>query len=80
MSKPCASLGLVLAFLMLCVVEAGAQQSGTVEKEPKTKLETFQAQTGAVVIKSFSRIGRLSALGSAEVTAMEFTDASTGKK
>ena len=80
MSKTCARLGLLLAFLMVCVAEAGAQQSATVGKEPKTKLEAFQAQTGAVVIKGFSRIGRLSALGSVEVTAMEFTDAATGKK
>ena len=80
MSKACAGLGLLLALSMFCAVQAGAQQSAAVEKEPKTKLEAFQAQTGAVVIKGFSRIGKLSALGSVEVTAMEFTDAATGRK
>lgn len=80
MSKTYAGLGLLLVLSMLCTVQAGAQQSATVEKEPKTKLEAFQAQTGAVVIKGFSHIGKLSALGSVEVTAMEFTDAATGKK
>ena len=40
------------------------------EKEAKTKLEAFQAQTGAVVIKGFSHIGR---------PVMEFTDAGTGQ-
>lgn len=80
MSKTCASLGLLLAISMFCGVHAGAQQSAPVEKETKTKLEAFQAQTGAVVIKGYSRIGKFSALGSVEVTAMEFTDAATDKK
>ncbi|MFZ5804891.1 MAG: hypothetical protein ACOY7U_08570 [Acidobacteriota bacterium] len=69
-----------MAFLALCVAEAVAQRSATVEKEPKTKLEAFQAQTGAVVIKGFSRIGRVSGLGSVEVIAMEITDAATRTK
>ena len=57
-----------------------AQQAPQAEREPKTKLEAFQAQTGAVVIKGYSEIGRVSALGSVAVTAMEFTDATTGRK
>lgn len=80
MSKTYAGLGLLLALSVLCAGQAGAQQSATAEKEPKTKLEAFQAQTGAVVIKGYSGIGKISALGSVEVIAMEFTDAATGKK
>jgi len=80
MSMTCAGLGLLLALFMFCAGQAGAQQSATVEKEPKTKLESFQARTGAVVIKGYSRIGNVSAVGTVEVTAMEFTDAATGKK
>lgn len=48
--------------------------------EPKTKLEQFQFQTGSVVIKGYSEIGKLNALGSVTVLAMEFTDAATGAK
>ncbi len=57
-----------------------AQQSAPTQPDPKTKLEAFQVQTGAVVIKGYSEIGRIQALGSVSVDAMEFTDAATGKK
>lgn len=80
MNKTYAGLGLLLSLSILYAVQAGAQQSATAEREPKTKLEAFQAQTGAVVIKGYSNIGKIFALGSVEVTATEFTDAATGKK
>ncbi|MBU6391901.1 MAG: hypothetical protein KGJ87_01050 [Planctomycetota bacterium] len=80
MSKTCVGLGSLLALSMLCAVQAGAQQSATVEKEPKTKLEAFQAQAGAVVIKGYSHIGKITEAGFVEITAMEFTGATTGKK
>jgi hypothetical protein len=80
MSKKCAGLGLLLALSMFCTVQAGAQQSETIEKESKTKLEAFQAKTGAVLIKGYSSSGTISALGNVEVSAMEFTDAATSKK
>jgi hypothetical protein len=57
-----------------------AQQTAQAEPEPKTKLEAFQAQTGTVVIKGYSEIGRVAALGGVEVSAMELTDATTGRK
>ena len=72
--------GIILVFLILFYATANAQQSTTPPQEPKTKLESFQRQTGAVVIKGYSEIGRVAALGSVEVNAMEFTDATTGKK
>lgn len=80
MYKTNVSLGLLLMLSILYVGQAGALQSPTVEKEPKTKLEAFQAQTGTVVIVGYSEIGRIDALGSVEVTATELTDATTGKK
>jgi hypothetical protein len=51
-------------------------------REPKTKLEAFEAQTGAVLIRGFQTIGILRGqLGtSATVEAREFTDAGSGKK
>jgi len=57
-----------------------AQQTAQAEPEPKTKLEAFQVQTGTVVIKGYSEIGRVTALGSIEVDAMEFTDLTSGRK
>lgn len=59
---------------------ASAQQLAQSEVSPKTKIEAFQAQTGAVVIKGYSDVGSIVAMGSVEVTAMEFTDAASGKK
>ena len=47
---------------------------------PRTKLESFQRQTGAVVIKGYSEIGTVNGMGTVSVDAMEFTDATTGKR
>src|SRR5437879_13816772 len=80
MRKTYVGSGLFLALSVLFAGEAGSQQSPTAERESKTKLEEFQAQTGTVVLKGYSGIGKISALGSVEVTAMEFMDATTGRK
>lgn len=68
------------AVMFVSCVPVQAQQLAQSEAPPKTKIEAFQAQTGAVVIKGYSEIGKVNAMGSAEVSAMEFTDASTSKK
>lgn len=72
-------IGSLTAFTLLALSPplVVAQQA---ERETKTKLEAFQVQTGTVVIKGYSEIGRVVALGSVEVNAMEFTDATTGMK
>jgi len=70
----------VAAVILVGNVPAIAQQLAQSESSPKTKIEAFQVQTGTVVIKGYSEIGRVSAMGSVEVSAMEFTDASTNKK
>ena len=70
----------VFTFLALSSALVVAQQTEEAERGPKTKLEAFQAQTGTVVIKGYSEIGRVAALGSVEVNAMELTDATTGRK
>jgi hypothetical protein len=72
-----------VSLLLLVPVAAGAQeQKPTPLKEPKTKLEAFEATTGAVIIRGFETIGTLRGqLGtSATVESREFTDASSGKK
>lgn len=53
----------------------------TTEKEQtKTELEAFAAQTGVVIIKGYSSIGKVAGMGSVEVDCREFTNAQSGKK
>ena len=72
--------GVALAFLVLACTTVHAQQPTAPPQEPKTKLESFQRQTGTVVIKGYSEIGTIAALGSVSVDCMEFTDATTGRR
>lgn len=67
---------IALASLVLPVHAAG-QDAGAPELEPRTKLEAFEARTGIVVIKGYSRIGTAPGLegGSIEVETREFRDA-----
>ncbi|WP_386071340.1 hypothetical protein ACFJIW_12095 [Tahibacter sp. UC22_41] len=69
-----------IAFFVLAANTALAQQPAQSDPSPKTKIEAFQVQTGTVVIKGYTEIGRISAMGSVEVSAMEFIDAATSKK
>lgn len=58
------------------------EQKPATPKEPKTKLEAFEAKTGAVIIRGFSRVGTVRGQygTTAEVVCNVFTDASSGKK
>jgi len=69
----------VMILLVVCGI-AFAQQPKVMPQEPRTKLESFGKQAGTVVIKGFSEIGTVGGMGSVSVEAMEFTDASTGKR
>ena len=71
-----------LAICLLVVTGGFAlAQSPQSKPEPQTKIERFQARTGAVVIKNFSEIGSLRGMGgTARVTSWEFIDAQTTKK
>lgn len=65
----------------LCSVNICAQTPKPSPDVPNTKLETFQARSGVVVIKGFTRVGRLRGIGgSVEVLSMQFTDAQTARK
>jgi hypothetical protein len=57
----------------------GRQQEECTPPPPATKLETFSAQTGVVLIRGFSRIGLIRGKGSVTVAASEFRDASNPK-
>jgi hypothetical protein len=77
-------LGTVLMSLSLGCTKA--QTAKTAETQdvatPKTKLERFVAQDGAVIIRGFSSMGKLKGNygGSVEVEAKEFVNVTTGKK
>ena len=62
---------------ILCVGSAFAQDQAEQRKAPATKLEAFQSRTGVVLIRGYSTVGTLRALGG-EVTvdAREFRDGS----
>jgi len=59
-----------------------AAQSPAASPPPKTRLEQFQAKTGLVVIKGFTEVGTAAGKygSTVSVSAMEFTDASSGAK
>lgn len=63
-------------------VAPASPQTVAASPPPKTRLEQFQIKTGSVVIKGFTEIGTAEgSFGSTlTVSAMEFTDASTGAK
>lgn len=75
-SKVVAVVLMVLTAPGLTFAELAKEQPSA----PKTKMEAFQAQTGSVVVKGYTDIGKVSSLGTVEVTAMEFADVSSSKK
>jgi hypothetical protein len=80
--KSLISLTLVILSLVLFSSPATGQEAVETELEPRTKLEAFQARTGIVIIKGFSRIGLASGLEgtSIEVETREFRDAGSNSK
>lgn len=58
----------------------GQQATTGGPEESTTKLGSFQAKTGSVIIKEFSEIGGVKAIGHISVMSMTFTDASTNKR
>jgi hypothetical protein len=59
-----------------------AAQLPAASPPPQTRLEQFQAKTGSVVIKGYTEVGTAAGKYGSTVTvsAMEFTDASSGAK
>ena len=66
-----------IALGLLCYSgRAAGQEVEPLDPEPRTKLEAFEARTGLVIIKGYSRIGTAAGLegGSIEVETREFRD------
>jgi hypothetical protein len=72
---------LSIIFLLLSVTCFAQGAKPTSTPEPQTKIELFQARTGAVILKNFTTVGSLRGIGgTTTVTCREFVDAQTGKK
>lgn len=69
-----------LGALGLFTLIASAQEAKPTQKEPKTKLEAFEAKTGMVIIKGLQDIGTVTGMGTVTVGCREFTDGNTGRK
>jgi hypothetical protein len=65
----------------LCLAQTTATTSTSIDK-PKTKLETFIAQDGAVIVHGFSKVGTIRGLygSSVLVQSQELTNPTNGKK
>ena len=72
----------VLFLLALAVAVAAQEPQPTpTPEEFQTKLESLTSETGAVIVKGFTRVGSMSgSRGAAFVTAWEVTNARTGHK
>ncbi len=72
---------LILIGTIASQVFAQNQKADSSAKEPKTKLEAFEAQTGVVIIRGFSTTGTVKGKLGTRVTieCREFTEASSGK-
>jgi hypothetical protein len=76
---------MALCVLVICFVGCARTSSQTKAEpshEAKTKLEAFEAKTGVVIIRGFSKVGSVSGQygGRVSVEAREFLDASGGKR
>ena len=72
-----------LSFLMAAAVTCAAQeaQPSPTPEEFETKLESLVSETGAVIVKGFTRVGSMNgSRGAAFFTAWEVTNARTGRR
>lgn len=68
--------------LLILPEYAAGQEADIPELEPRTKLEAFEARTGIVIIKGYSRVGTAAGPegGSIEIETREFRDADGSKE
>jgi hypothetical protein len=70
-----------LAFSSLSIAYA-QNRASTPPSGPKTRIEAFESQAGTVIVRGYSKAGELKGVfgGVVRVQAMEFADATNGKK
>jgi len=74
------SLWLILVVGVLVCSGASIKKSKLPAQGQETKLEAFEEQTGTVIIRGRSDIGKVSAMGSVSVVCIEIIDVSTGQR
>lgn len=72
----------LIPLISLVVTSQALAQQEQRAPTPKTKLEAFEAQSGAVIIRGFSKIGELPGVygGAVTVQSKEFMNATTAKR
>jgi hypothetical protein len=70
----------ILSIVVLLVFVTTAWTQDLQKSAPKTKLEAFTGATGAVLLKGYTEMGSVKGAGSANMTAMTFRNAATGKE
>lgn len=79
MKIPRALLSLIM--LLATVVATTAQEPRPTPEEFQTKLESLISETGAVIVKGYTRVGSMNgSRGAAYVTAWEVSNARTGRR
>lgn len=76
------NLVMLLSVLALVITSQALAQQDQRVPAPKTKLEAFEAQSGAVIIRGFSKIGELRGVygGAVTVESKEFMNANTAQR
>lgn len=74
------SLWLILVVGVLVCSGANIKKPKLPTQGQETKLETFEKQTGTVIIRGRSEIGSVSAMGTVEVDCIEILDVSTAQR
>ena len=69
----------IITLILFATTAIAAQAPPEVQPPPTTKLESFSARTGIVLIRGFSEIGTVNGMGKVSVDAREFRDASNPK-
>lgn len=69
-----------LLFLLAATCAAQSPQPSPTPFEFETRLETLMSETGAVIVKGYTRVGSMTgSRGAANLTAWEVTDAASGR-
>jgi hypothetical protein len=74
-------MGLAFTFVTdKCALSQVLKDQPSAQQSPKTKLEAFTGESGAVIIKGYTEVGTVRSLGSISVSAMTFRNAKLGQE
>jgi hypothetical protein len=77
-----AAISLIVIFSTdeCAIAQALMKDQAPTQQSPKTKLEAFTGEIGAVIIKGYTEVGTIRSLGSITVSAMTFRNAKLGQE